>query len=856
MSKLKAAQALAFPGGKLEFIDDDHVCFLHGNCVAVAKVDAPERVEFLTHAFERGVSAFATNHRTSCVALCPRAHDPSVLVARWPSREVKATLTGGTDLEYVAVAFSRDGGRVVAISAATDHALFVWDVASQAKLISAPLLSASRFVSVNPADPDLLCTGGRKGLVLWRLSNILGERSLAATNRPPDAAGDDAAGADEEEDEEDAEAAPRRRLDARFTAHCWASATSCTPASQSGFVCEVTAHGRAARHARRRRRRDVHGPRAAGGARRRRGPTAPPARRADTAEPRRARERRDDGRGAGGTRAAAPRSAPSLAVAPGFARRRHARRHVHLGARGRPATRAATTARSGRAARADCHAGPIAAVCAMPHARRAARARRRDRRRRRHGAPLGRGRRGPRPPALQRRAAAGRRGPGRRPSRPPAVTAPRARPRRRLSPSGRPATLPRARRPTGPPGGGAGPGSSRREPRALPAPVPCPAPSAPRRRRRRLERRGRRPPRRRSTAGRLPCSAADPGGAPAGVARRHAASSAARRRAPRASRSSRRGAEGVQLAPSPSGRRRRRAAGRVRDRAPVSRARRRSRSPSGRDDGVARGRELRRAAAAGAAAARRSRARSPTGARIRRASLRVRAPNGERSRRAGSTASSRSEAARRAGEAAPRRRDVRARGPVVARVGDDCKTVYSAGADGALFGPSRGRARTRGARSAELHALAEKARAAGRAAGAGRARDVGPEERASRIAEAAAPRSTRRRAQRNVVADSARAGAISRQERDAGELDQLERDAFVVDVAGRARRSRREVAAEAHRASIKADDAEGARRGLLKAECWDAMDVHHKECRALSDELVAPTSRPRRWAPSARRPSA
>ena len=228
MSKLKAAQALAFPGGKLEFIDDDHVCFLHGNCVAVAKVDAPERVEFLTHAFERGVSAFATNHRTSCVALCPRAHDPSVLVARWPSREVKATLTGGTDLEYVAVAFSRDGGRVVAISAATDHALFVWDVASQAKLISAPLLSASRFVSVNPADPDLLCTGGRKGLVLWRLSNILGERSLAATKLvPPDAAADGAAAADEEEeDEADEDADEEGRaagdgFDARFTAHCW-----------------------------------------------------------------------------------------------------------------------------------------------------------------------------------------------------------------------------------------------------------------------------------------------------------------------------------------------------------------------------------------------------------------------------------------------------------------------------------------------------------------------------------------------------------------------------------------------------------------------------------------------------------
>ena len=72
-----------------------------------------------------GISAFATNHRTRCVAFSPRAHMPSIQVVTWPKKEVKAVLTGGTDLEYVDLAFARDGERVIGISAATDHTLFV-----------------------------------------------------------------------------------------------------------------------------------------------------------------------------------------------------------------------------------------------------------------------------------------------------------------------------------------------------------------------------------------------------------------------------------------------------------------------------------------------------------------------------------------------------------------------------------------------------------------------------------------------------------------------------------------------------------------------------------------------------------
>ena len=117
------------------------------------------------------------------------------------------------------------------------------------------------------------------------------------------------------------------------------------------------------------------------------------------------------------------------------------------------------------------------------------------------------------------------------------------------------------------------------------------------------------------------------------------------------------------------------------------------------------------------------------------------------------------------------------------------------------------------------------------------ARATWSEEIASRAAEAAALElDAQKSVQRNVVADlGARLRELLGKNAAAPEIERLERDAFVVDVAGRDATAAASAArAEAHRAGIRADDARKARAAvLLKDECWEAMDVHHKECRAF-----------------------
>lgn len=46
----------------------------------------------------------------------------------YPEMVLRGTLLGGTDLRYVDVAFSRDGGRVAAFGNRTDHLATVWNV--------------------------------------------------------------------------------------------------------------------------------------------------------------------------------------------------------------------------------------------------------------------------------------------------------------------------------------------------------------------------------------------------------------------------------------------------------------------------------------------------------------------------------------------------------------------------------------------------------------------------------------------------------------------------------------------------------------------------------------------------------
>jgi WD40 repeat protein len=246
--RLTPTQSLAFPGGQARFIDEEHACYLHGNGISIVNVDKPEECDFIANSWERGISALTTSPQLGCIAYAPRMHNPVIRVIQYPEKEIKATLEDGTDLEYIDMSFSRDGTRLAAISAATDYKLFVWNVETGEKLITQVLPTSCRFCSINPSDADLICTGGRRGLFVWRLNTILGEQTITMKRVAPPNSGDDAMVADANDDEvddedEDEDGGPSGEpdFDEHFTAHCWGTDDLVYAVNASGNVVEVAA---------------------------------------------------------------------------------------------------------------------------------------------------------------------------------------------------------------------------------------------------------------------------------------------------------------------------------------------------------------------------------------------------------------------------------------------------------------------------------------------------------------------------------------------------------------------------------------------------------------------------------------
>ena len=188
----------------------------------------------------RGISAYCASSRGSLVALARRSVPPVIDVLCWPGagaaekdgrppykqallgRERRAMARGGAGLEYGALALSRNGLRLAAISSIADAVLTVWDVPKAANsvgssfdsggsvgsikqitsggelvepleaafLASVELPTACDTVSFNPANPNmLLCTatsahhdgvggGHGGGCFIYKLSTSHGHTSL------------------------------------------------------------------------------------------------------------------------------------------------------------------------------------------------------------------------------------------------------------------------------------------------------------------------------------------------------------------------------------------------------------------------------------------------------------------------------------------------------------------------------------------------------------------------------------------------------------------------------------------------------------------------------------------------------
>ena len=209
----------SYDGDTLDYVDAETIMQVCGNGLRFFSSRSGQQ-SFMWAKGSTGISAATSHSKTKRFAYAMRTSNPEIYVHIFPENTLQATLKGGTDLEYSALTFSRDGRLLAGIGKLTDYKFAVWDIASESLLkggeISLPV--PCNFVSFNPLNPFQLCTGGEKGIFFWSLNRSYDTFYLVPTKGVIKVDNElDDGSLDEVEEEEEEEDGPRNQ----FTSHCW-----------------------------------------------------------------------------------------------------------------------------------------------------------------------------------------------------------------------------------------------------------------------------------------------------------------------------------------------------------------------------------------------------------------------------------------------------------------------------------------------------------------------------------------------------------------------------------------------------------------------------------------------------------
>lgn len=214
MTDFNVQQTLSYQGQALRMLDEETIMYSCGNSLLFVSTSSGSQ-NFLFNKNAGGISAIASNWATRSIAYAPVENNPAIQIYSYPDKRLMATLTEGTDLEYAAIDFSRDGSRVLGIGKLTDYKICVWDVATEKKIegCDTEMPFGCSFGSFDPSNADRFCTGGENGFIFWEVDRSLDEPALKYALCAVE-------GGSHESEEESA-------AHNQFTSHFWTADGSC-----------------------------------------------------------------------------------------------------------------------------------------------------------------------------------------------------------------------------------------------------------------------------------------------------------------------------------------------------------------------------------------------------------------------------------------------------------------------------------------------------------------------------------------------------------------------------------------------------------------------------------------------------
>lgn len=180
-----------YGGGALASLSTGQVLFEAGAGLCLAKLgsDSQEQLWCSPHST---LAAFAVSARTSTIAVSERSNAPGIRLIQLPGGNELAELASGSDVDTVALAFSRDGSRLVGLTGGAAPQLTVFDTARQEVLpgVEKALPNACDAASFNPRSGNELCTAGPKGIYFWKIKKTLDEFSIKSVTGRTDGTGE------------------------------------------------------------------------------------------------------------------------------------------------------------------------------------------------------------------------------------------------------------------------------------------------------------------------------------------------------------------------------------------------------------------------------------------------------------------------------------------------------------------------------------------------------------------------------------------------------------------------------------------------------------------------------------------
>lgn len=247
-------KALALSHDEVFYIDDDHLVYKHGNGLVVFDLRTPGDVDVINNTFEFGVSTFTTNVSKRYIAFVPQISPPSICVVNYPEKSIVCCLEDGPRLEYENIVFSHCAGRICAISGITESSIYIYCVISSTMIATSRLPAtmtlpfANDFMSMNPGNMQLICSGGRHGIAFWKVKTLFDDTNISLVK-----AASILADQFHEADNEIEDLEERRNADGPrclgfsstancFVTHCWGAGNIVYAANAMGTIAEFDAN--------------------------------------------------------------------------------------------------------------------------------------------------------------------------------------------------------------------------------------------------------------------------------------------------------------------------------------------------------------------------------------------------------------------------------------------------------------------------------------------------------------------------------------------------------------------------------------------------------------------------------------